>query len=109
MLPFGTAIGLPQTMHFLVGSDIAGSVPQINKLPIDQLMILICLGFSTTISKPYCGWSLMAPIISTSLFSKFFGGCWFFSKSSTAELNMTAVRASREGPKLRKYVLLLAE
>ena len=35
ILPFGTAIGLPQTMHFLVGSDIAGSVSQINKLPID--------------------------------------------------------------------------
>src|SRR6266545_6623499 len=43
ILPFGTAIGLPQTMHFLVGSDIAGSVSQINNLPIDQLMILICL------------------------------------------------------------------
>lgn len=30
-------------------------VSQTNKLSIDQSMILICLGFSTTTSKPYCG------------------------------------------------------
>jgi hypothetical protein len=30
-------------------------VSQTNKLSIDQSMILICLGLSTTISKPYCG------------------------------------------------------
>jgi hypothetical protein len=30
-------------------------VSQINKLSIDQSIILICLGLSTTISKPYCG------------------------------------------------------
>jgi hypothetical protein len=35
MLPFSTVIGLPQTMHFLVGSAIGCTVPQINKLPIN--------------------------------------------------------------------------
>jgi hypothetical protein len=30
-------------------------VSQTKKLSIDQSMILICVGFSTTTSKPYCG------------------------------------------------------
>ena len=40
---------------FFTGFGHRLSVPQIIKLPTDQLTIFICFGFSTTISKPYCG------------------------------------------------------
>ena len=58
---------------FFGGFSHAGILPGTENLPIRQLTNLICLGCSRINSNPYCGWSLIAPVISTSLFSNFAG------------------------------------
>jgi hypothetical protein len=53
--PFRSRYGFAANHAFFGRFGHHFRVSQISKLSIAQSMILICLGLSTTISKPYCG------------------------------------------------------